>query len=109
MSNDDYKHVGVLGDLKDTKYWFSRDLLTMKKGLKQTSRVSPILFCLALLFSLLVNYTNQTLRIKEVMILSVIFLPTFLLGYFLFYIMVNKGYNIYSSGGTEIDRSRNTK
>ena len=107
MTTEDHKHVGELGDLKDTKYWFKRDLSTMKLGLNRTARVTPILFTSAILFSLRVNYVNQTLSLIEVVFLSVIFLPIFMLGYFLFYIMVNKGYNIHAGGGgTVIDRSR---
>ena len=109
MSNSDYNHVGELGDLKDTKYWFRRDLGTMKKGLKKTVSLTPVLFLATFIFSLFVNYVNQTLRIYEIVVLSVFFLPISLLGYFLFYIMVNKGYNIHSHSGTVIDRARNTK
>jgi len=108
LLNDDHKHVGELGDLKDTKYWFKRDLSTMKLGLRRTARVTPILFTSAIVFSLIVNHVNQTLSLIEVVFLSVIFLPIFMLGYFLFFIMVNKGYNIHAGGGgTVIDDSRN--
>lgn len=106
MIKQDMDHVGLLGDLKDTKYWFKRDLDTMKVGLVKTVRLTPILFLASFIFSLLINYMNQTLRIFELIILSVVFLPIFMLGYFLFYIMVKKGYNIHTHGGTVIDRSR---
>ncbi len=108
MSNADHKHVGELGDLKDTKYWFKRDLSTMKLGLKKTAQVTPVLFLASFVFSLLITYLDQALRIYEVVLLSMIFLPIFMLGFFLFYIMVNKGYNIHTGGGgTVIDDSRN--
>lgn len=105
MKKDDLLHAGELGDLKDTKYWFKRDLGTMKMGLKKTVYVAPIIFLVSLLFSVLTNYLDQTLTIAGVMVLAVIFLPIFCLGFFLFYIMVNKGYNIHTSG-TVIDRAR---
>jgi len=108
MINRDSEHVCKLGDLKDTKYWFRRDIGTMKKGLKKTVSQISVLLLATFVFSLFVNYANQTLRMYEVVVLSVMFLPIFMLGYFLFYIMVNKGHNIHASGGgTVIDDSRN--
>lgn len=84
MNNQDLEHSCELGDLKDTKYWFRRDFGTMRKGLDQTVRLTPTILLLACFFSLFVNYVNQTLRIYEVVVLSVMFLPIFMLGYFLF-------------------------
>ncbi len=106
MKKDDLLHAGELGDLKDTKYWFKRDLGTMKMGLKKTVYVAPIIFLVSLLLSVLVNYQDETLTFIWVMVLAVILLPIFCLGFFLFYIMVNKGYNIHTKGGTVIDRAR---
>jgi len=50
MIKQDLDHVGLLGDLKDTKYWFKRDLDTMKVGLVKTVRLTPILFLASFIF-----------------------------------------------------------
>ena len=107
MKKDDLRHADELGNLKDTKYWLKRDLGTMKMGLKKTIYFSPIIFLTTLLFSVLANYIDQTLTFVGIMVLAVILLPIFCLGFFLFYIIVNKGYNIHTKG-TVIDRARST-
>lgn len=107
MINQDLEHIGELGDLKDTKYWFQRDLQTMKKGLNSAIGVLPYLITVALIVSVITNCIEQTLFFSTVVLLAVMIFPIIFLGYFLFYIMVNKGYNIHSSGGgTVIDDSR---
>lgn len=110
MTEQDYKHAGELGDLKDTKYWFKRDIGTFKNSLRKTARVSPILLAVALILSLLINYFYNSLSLMQILFTTILFFPIVLLGYFLVYIMVNKGYNIDAwGGGTVIDESRNPK
>lgn len=110
MSEEDYKHAGKLGDLKDTRYWLKRDIGTFKKGLMKTVRVSPLLFVIALILSLLINYLYNSLSLMQILLTAILFSPIVLLGYFLIYVIVNKGYDIYpSGGGTVIDESRNPK
>ena len=110
MSAEDYKHAGELGGLKDTKYWFKRDIGTFKKSFKKTIKLSPILLVVAVVLALGINYNDNSLVFESIAITTLSLFPIVLLGYFLFHVMVNKGYNIHSSGGgTVIDTSRNNK
>jgi len=105
--NDDGKHSGELGDLKDTKYWFRRDIGTIKAAIYKTKNVFPILLIISSVLSLGINYWSNSLSITQFLVTTVSLIPISLLGYFLFFIMANKGYDIHADGrGTVLNNSR---
>ncbi|OGD09341.1 hypothetical protein A2397_04925 [Candidatus Amesbacteria bacterium RIFOXYB1_FULL_44_23] len=107
MNNDGGKHSGELGDLKDTKYWFRRDMETIKAAIYKTRNVSPLLLIISSLLSLGINYWSNSLSITQFLVTTVALTPISFLGYFLFYIMANKGYDIHADGGgTVLNNSR---
>ncbi len=107
MQAEDNKHVDEFGDLKDTKYWFKRDIDTIKQNFRQTVKISPVLLIIALVLSFLINYSYSTLSFTLIIVTMLLFFPIVLLGHFLFLIMIRKGYNI-SRSGTVIDTSRSS-
>ncbi|MBI4009201.1 hypothetical protein HY357_03135 [Candidatus Roizmanbacteria bacterium] len=110
MVDDDWKHVDELGDIdivKDTKYWFKRDIQTIKTAIKKTIQYSLYLLLISVLFSIIISYSyNSNFQLDKVVFYTIVFFPIALLGYFLIYIMVKKGYNI-DKRGTSIDVERN--
>ena len=107
MINDDWKHSGELDDLKDTKYWFRRDMGTIKAAIYKTRNVSLILLIISSLLSLGISYWSNSLSISQFLVTIVALTPISFLGYFLLYIMANKGYNIHADGGgTVLNNSR---
>jgi hypothetical protein len=108
MDKEDWNHANELGDVKDTKYWFKRDYGTIKTALIKTVIISPLLLTISSLLSLAINFWGNTLTLNQFFITTIALTPISLLGYFLFYIMAKKGYNIYGDGGgTVIDDSQN--
>ena len=103
----DLEHTNEFGEIeafKDTKYWFKKDLLTIKKALKKVFKISPLIFLIALIFSSSITFLyNGSLNFFLIFIYLLILFPVFLLAYMMLYVMINKGYEIDAYEGTYID------
>lgn len=106
MAREDLKHIGELGDLKDTKYWFKRDVGTIKNSFRKSMSVSPFLLLGAFVLSLLYNYFYDTISLLTIITSTISFFLILLVSYILLYVIVKKGYNVHSRGGTTLDSSR---
>lgn len=107
MTNkDDLKHTNEFGEIeahKHTKYWFKRDLGTIKSSLLFTIKCLPVVFMVSVLASWLLNVLIPTFTtFKDLLIYSFILFPVFSLGCFLFRIMLTKGYEIQHYIGTHV-------
>lgn len=108
MNKEDWKHTKELGELKDTKYWFNKDIGTIKKSLRKSFKISPLLLLIALTLSLAYNYFYDTFFLTQVLSITMVFYMVILFSYILFYVIVKKGYNVgVDGGGTTIDEARN--
>lgn len=111
-NSKDLKHVNEFGEievLKDTTYWFKRDLQTIRRSFVSTIRNSPFVFIIAMFFSFLMSGLSTTkVGLDNILAYTLIFFPISLLGYFMFYIMIKKGYEIDPYVGTHINIAEHT-
>lgn len=110
--SEDQRHVNEFGEievLKDTKYWFKRDFQTIKRSFFSTIRNSPFVFIVAMFFSFLMSGLGNTkVGLDNILAYTLIFFPISLLGYFMFYVMIKKGYDIEPYVGTHINSAEHT-
>jgi len=106
----DLENVNEFGEIeafKGTKYWFKRDLQTIKRSFVSTIKFSPIVFLTTLAFSALMTlFDNPKINFYVAISYTVILFPIFLLGYLMFNVMVTKGYDIDPYAGTHIKTTK---
>lgn len=106
---EDYKHVNEFGDIeafKDTPYWFGRDWKTFKNSFKSTLKHSPIVFLFAILPTIILCVYYKTNNISFIMVIFVMSFLLSLYGYFMFHVLVTKGYDIGRWGTTVKDSKK---
>lgn len=107
QNQKDTEHTNEYGDIevfKDTKYWFKRDIQTIKKSFIATFKFSHVILLITFVFSFLITRTGNTLlNFDDTLLYTAVLSPIFLLGYFIFYVIATKGYDIESYEGTHIN------
>lgn len=94
-TKSDYDNADEFGNLHGTKYWFKRDLGTIKAAIKSTLKFSPIILILATIFSALFVYIeSQRWDFSAITLLTTLLFPITIFGYFICYVFKNKGYEI---------------
>lgn len=107
----DLEHTNEFGEIeafRDTKYWFRRDLQTIKKSSIITFNRSPIIFLATILFSFLlsVSFNDIGKDLGTLFANALSFFPIFLLAHFMFHVIFTKGYNVHQWWGTYIDNPK---
>jgi hypothetical protein len=78
-----------------TVWWFKKDLKTIINSFKLTIRLSPLIGSVTFLAVLGIDYfVDQKISGVEVVILTLIFWPISLLGFFMLHVLETKGYKI---------------
>jgi len=106
QKEEDLKHTNEFGEIdmtKDTEYWFKRDFGTIKKSFLKTLKAFPFVVVPLYIFFLIITRTENNWNLRFSFGLTVIFSTIILLGYFMVYILVTKGYDIQPYQGTHID------
>src|SRR3989344_1945260 len=105
-SKDDLNHTNEFGELevhKHTKYWFKRDLITIKSSFLFTLKWLPVVFIVSVVVSWLFNMLYKiATTLNDLLTYSFILFPIFSLGLFIFRVLLIKGYEIDPYAGTHV-------
>ena len=96
---EDLKHRNEFGEIKigtDTVYWFKRDWETIKRSFFKTIQAVPYVVIIVLIFSLLISRRDSQWDLKQALNLTLLLSLIALLGYWMIYALITKGYDIDS-------------